>query len=237
MVSVLLRQTVARMNNRRIALQGIIGVRFKNALDREFQRQSDVVVARYLRRVKAPGEGLMTELEIRALMEIFNISEAQMYQASAELADDLLGVEQPAEPRPLPRRVRTRIASRVKRVDAVTRKAISQVIKDGRRDGLTTDQIAENLRDKVRNTYQGRAQTIARTELAIIDQEAAHDRYRSAGVRHVFIQDGPDCGWRRHNDPDKADGSTRTIEDAMDHPIAHPNCVRSSGPVVDSIET
>ncbi|MFJ9799828.1 hypothetical protein [Streptomyces sp. NPDC101145] len=47
---------------------------------------------------------------------------------------------------------------------------------------------------------------------------------------HVEIRDGAGCGWTSHQDPDKADGTLRTIDDALAHPLAHPNCVREIRP-------
>ncbi|MFD3516341.1 hypothetical protein [Streptomyces sp. NPDC058657] len=40
------------------------------------------------------------------------------------------------------------------------------------------------------------------------------------------VRDGPDCGWRTHNDTDRADKTLRAIDDALAHPAAHPNCQR-----------
>jgi len=184
------------------------------------------------------GESLITEADLRALMVLFNINEQQMYEASAALIDDVLGTPNVSletgqvVPRQLPLPLRERIAARVTRVNAVTKRAISKTIKDGMADGLDQFEIAKNLRKTVRETYKNRAETIARTELALVDQEAAHDRYEAAGVTHVRIFDGSDCGWTRHQDPDKANGSIRTLEESRRRPVSHPNCQRSSGAIV-----
>ncbi len=155
-----------------------------------------------------------------------------MYEASAALADSLLG-QSVDEPHQLSLFSRNRIADRVTRVNEVTRTAIRRTIRAGMADGLSNDEIAETLRDKVRETYRGRADTIARTETAIVDQEAAHDRYRAGGITHVRISDGASCGWTSHEDPDKANDSVRTLDEAARYPIAHPNCVRSSAPEIE----
>jgi hypothetical protein len=42
--------------------------------------------------------------------------------------------------------------------------------------------------------------------------------------------DGDDCGWTSHDDPDKADGTIRTLDEASDYPLPHPNCVRGWTP-------
>ena len=46
------------------------------------------------------------------------------------------------------------------------------------------------------------------------------------GVDRLEVRDGSGCGWSDHEDADKANGTLRTVQDALAHPIAHPNCVR-----------
>ena len=87
------------------------------------------------------------------------------------------------------------------------------------------------IRDVVQQTYHNRAEAIAVTEIALGSQHAAHDRYASAGVTHVRIIDGPDCGWTSHDDPDKANGSIRTLDEAQERPLSHPRCRRVSLPL------
>ena len=48
----------------------------------------------------------------------------------------------------------------------------------------------------------------------------------------VQVYDGPECGWTEHDDPDLADGSLRTLEEADEYPLSHPHCQRAFGPVV-----
>jgi hypothetical protein len=54
-----------------------------------------------------------------------------------------------------------------------------------------------------------------------------------AGVRHVEVFDGFDCGWLTHTDLDKANGTVRTVDDAAGAPISHPRCRRAFGPRPD----
>lgn len=72
-----------------------------------------------------------------------------------------------------------------------------------------------------------RAEMIARTEVALAANHGALDGYAAAGVDRVRVIDGAECGWRFHDDPDKADGTIRTVAEAREHPIAHPHCVRA----------
>lgn len=47
------------------------------------------------------------------------------------------------------------------------------------------------------------------------------------GVGFVEVLDGSGCGWSSHEDPDRANGSIRSVEDAYRQPLAHPRCRRS----------
>lgn len=78
----------------------------------------------------------------------------------------------------------------------------------------------------------GRARVIANTETAFAYNMAAAAGYRESGlVDEVLIFDGEDCGWLDHDDPDLADGSTRTLDEFEGTPLSHPNCQRAAGPV------
>ena len=134
----------------------------------------------------------------------------------------------------------SRSGARIARVDTVTRNAVRRALVEGRARGYSAFQIAygvpadefRGIHAVVDSFYRGRPETIARTELAISHQQASHERYRAAGVDDVDITDGPDCGWTHHNDPDLANGSRRTIDEAENYPVAHPNCRRVSVPVL-----
>ena len=51
----------------------------------------------------------------------------------------------------------------------------------------------------------------------------------------VEVFDGFDCGWTGHRDPDKANRSVRTVEEAAEWPISHPRCRRGFGPRPDLV--
>lgn len=59
---------------------------------------------------------------------------------------------------------------------------------------------------------------------------AARTALDELGCTHVQVRDGADCGWATHQDPDRADGSIRSIDDALAHPTAHPHCIRELRP-------
>lgn len=64
---------------------------------------------------------------------------------------------------------------------------------------------------------------------------AARTSMDELGVSYVEIRDGHDCGWRDHQDEDKADRTLRTVQDALAHPVAHPHCQRELLPRLDLI--
>lgn len=49
----------------------------------------------------------------------------------------------------------------------------------------------------------------------------------------VEVSDGPGCGWTAHTDPDTADGTIRSIDEADAYPISHPGCIREITPRPD----
>lgn len=90
--------------------------------------------------------------------------------------------------------------------------------------------LVAKIREQVEETYHNRARTIARTELAVAQSKTVAQELRAQGKTHVRIYDGLGCGWRHHDDGDYANGSLRLIEDYLNYPIAHPNCVRAGYP-------
>jgi hypothetical protein len=64
---------------------------------------------------------------------------------------------------------------------------------------------------------------------------AARTALDELGTEWVEIRDGHGCGWRDHQDEDKANRTLRTVQDALAHPSAHPHCVRELLPRMDLI--
>lgn len=62
---------------------------------------------------------------------------------------------------------------------------------------------------------------------------AARTSLDELDVQYVEIRDGADCGWTSHDDPDRANRTLRTVQDALAHPSAHPNCQRELLPRLD----
>lgn len=62
---------------------------------------------------------------------------------------------------------------------------------------------------------------------------AARTALDELGTSFVEVRDGADCGWTSHDDPDRANRTLRTVQDALAHPVAHPNCQRELLPRMD----
>ncbi|MFD8379098.1 hypothetical protein ACFV2X_11260 [Streptomyces sp. NPDC059679] len=110
---------------------------------------------------------------------------------------------------------------------------------------MTAKQAAENLADRLAAKHKlthviyrngtrvpvrawAEAATLAKSAVAY--NAGTLNRSRQAGVSMVEVFDGSDCGWTSHQDPDKAAGSLRSVEEAAERPIGHPRCRRSFGP-------
>lgn len=211
-------------------LQGRLEAYFRQLGQRAARRYRQQVEASAPYEVKQVPPPLIYRVEDEALLERLLVAfETELAMMVAEAVEPLLSTQPPA--REIVQQVaRQNAARRVTNISDTIRQRIASTIERGLRDGLSDREVARNLARVVGS--EGRAATIARTEMALAAQEAAHDRYARAGVEFVDISDGPGCGWTSHDDPDLADGSRRTIQEANEYPIAHPRCVRASFPVV-----
>lgn len=77
------------------------------------------------------------------------------------------------------------------------------------------------------------ADTLLRTTTARCYNAGSLNQYRQMGVGWVEVTDGADCGWARHDDGDKANGTVRRVADAFQHSLSHPRCRRSFSARVD----
>lgn len=64
---------------------------------------------------------------------------------------------------------------------------------------------------------------------------AARTALDELGTEWLEVRDGADCGWTSHDDPDRANRTLRTVQDALAHPTAHPHCIRELLPRLDLI--
>ncbi len=132
-------------------------------------------------------------------------------------------------------RTMRQLGQRIVGIDEETRSALARYITQVQADGLAVQDIADGVRG-LPAFGEARAYTIARTELATAENWGTSASYRGSGfVESVTILDGDGCGWDGHDDPDVADGSTRTLDEFEAVPVSHPNCVRAASPVVAGV--
>jgi hypothetical protein len=132
-------------------------------------------------------------------------------------------------------RIIDKVGTRITAMTESSQIRLSWRIEQGINAGQSTDKIEGTVRDLLRSWGEtgGRAHVIALTETGNAYNLAATEGYRESGlVEMVEVYDGPDCGWTEHDDPDLADGSTRTLDEADEYPLSHPHCQRAFGPVV-----
>ena len=114
------------------------------------------------------------------------------------------------------------------------RRRLRNAIKLGRKRGYTNDQIINGVPgDKypgIKKIATGRPDLTGRDDVIEVTNNAGIRTMREMGAKLVAVIDGPDCGWISHDDPDKADGTIRTMAAALQYPKAHPNCVRAFVP-------
>ena len=137
---------------------------------------------------------------------------------------------------PATRRMLAKAAERVVLIDEATRRDIQRVLQQGQELGLSDQQIAEGapeagfkgLRGLYQETYRNRSQTIARTELATAQVEAALDRYGATGmVSQVEIVEHEDT------DAQCAARNGQVVPLAQQPGLLHPNCRVAVIPLVD----
>lgn len=110
----------------------------------------------------------------------------------------------------------------------VLREELQSSLEDGHADSM--QELAGRLRDSVENSSAfsaSRTVTISRTETAIAYNHGALLTYDQNGISEVEVSDGDE-----DEDCAEADGQIWSVDDAMEEPTAHPNCVRSFAPVL-----
>lgn len=122
--------------------------------------------------------------------------------------------------------------ARAVKADATTQFAIAAMIADGQRRGLSASEIAYGAKDYpgiqglFEQTWAGRAETIAKTELQHAALVSAVDRFRAAKgiVRAMVAKDG---------DHDAACQARNGREYALNNPpqLLHPRCTLVVSPV------
>jgi hypothetical protein len=128
----------------------------------------------------------------------------------------------------------TEAAQQVVRIDETTRHAIRDQLVVGQANGFSNWEIANGvaktdyrgIQGVYMETWQGRPEMIARTELQHAQNEASMNRYQAANVDRVRIVDGDE--WDR-----PCADRDGTIVPITDRPqLNHPNCTMILVPIV-----
>ena len=166
---------------------------------------------------------------------------------AVNIVDGALGlpVDPPAEVA-VRRNLQRGALRRVRMVNTATRRQLRKSIVQGFDAGLSQEQIARGtgraaralretgwkpLRD-LEGFSQYRADTIARTERALVYARTSIDRYEMYDVDRAVALDGAECGLRKHGVLPYANGRRFSLATAKRWPIAHPRCVRGWAPDV-----
>lgn len=116
---------------------------------------------------------------------------------------------------------------RIKDIGSHTRERLVEVIRQGIAEGIGPGELGRRIEETGDLFDPARAERIARTETAIVLNEASVAQYREFGVERVSVVDGDE------DDPcAEANGQVWTLEQADANPISHPNCTRTFTPVV-----
>ncbi len=220
--------------------------RMAGAVDAFFTDLSDRVLSR-TEKAWAPStetkdlpgiEELIKDDDYLDLETLFKRYYIEILSASWETWNQSLGIDVAFEPSD-PAVVKTlkTAGGQIAGISNSTRDEVRALLKYGAEQGWTLGQLAAGdetmpgLRALVQQTYKGRAETIARTELATAQQVCAIERFAEMKIEKVLVldngQDDPDEECARVNN------TIQTLEWARENPIAHPRCTRAFAPQYD----
>jgi len=127
--------------------------------------------------------------------------------------------------------------NQVRAITQTTREELRAVLQYGNENGwsiqdlVTGDEFQPGIRDIITETYRGRAETVARTELGRAQNDVTRGRYADAGVQHVMVLDN---GFENSHWFCKiVDGNVVTMDWMERNLLQHPRCVRAFAPVFD----
>jgi SPP1 gp7 family putative phage head morphogenesis protein len=120
-------------------------------------------------------------------------------------------------------------------IGKTTRNQLSDLVEQYLRSGKNVRDLAEEIDTHLRDNWEGRAETIARTELQFAANEGAVDQYQAEGIQQKqwwTSQDEMVCPVCEDLDGDVVDIDD-LFSDGSDSPPAHPNCRCTVLPVVE----
>jgi HK97 family phage portal protein len=141
--------------------------------------------------------------------------------------------------------------SQIKDIEQTTKEAVQDLLKHANENDWSIDQLVrgdethKGLRDLVEQTYEGRAENIARWELGHAQNSTSLERYQGSGLEKVMVLDN---GFDNSNENCKwIDGQIRSLAwcesnhpgegpSGIKNPLQHPRCVRAYAPYFDDEE-
>lgn len=163
--------------------------------------------------------------EIEGAMKVYH---QQLLSLAFENAEDELGIGIDFDlSNPRIKDTLSSLGKNVRSVMETTRDDIRRLVGEATEQGWSMQELAKRIREKGEISSRSRALTIARTETATATNTGALLAYNEAGVKEVEVLDGDE-----DEDCASVNGQTWTVEEAMDNPIAHPNCTRAFAPIV-----
>jgi len=184
-----------------------------------------------------PADQLLTAADSAELGEILKRFTIELVNLSWGTWNAALGVEAAFDLNdPAVTELLADAGKRIKQISDTTLKAVQDLLQEGSDAGWSIDHLVRGdpatgtpgLRDIVLETYKGRAQTIARTELGNAQNKAAYHRFFGAGVTKVYVLDD---GIGDEDEPCVAvNQSVKPIAWMKEHPLEHPNCTRAFAP-------
>ena len=171
-------------------------------------------------------------LHMRIIQSTFNVVNSEMGAVNALAFEETL---------PSVQHFLVQGSTRVTKINATTRNKITEVITEGVNRGYDYNQIARGVkgenyngvRSVVKETYKNRARAIARAEVGYSQNNASYVRYQSAGIEKVYITDA-----RRGTDHDdiclEVADTVQPLSWFSTNMLQHPNCSRTSAPVVET---
>lgn len=222
--------------------------RMEGALDNYFGGLADRVIHRALRSEQPKGlslkalrsDDLLPESEGEELVKLVRRFYVELLQLSWDTWNLELGVTTAFDlTDPAVTRALEGAGARVQAIQETTRQKLQEALQFGNERGWSIDHLVRGdselgrpgLRDLVEQTYKGRAQTIARTELGNAQQTASANRYAAFGVDRVLVMDNgfddsaPQCVVLGNG----GEGTIMPLSWALSHPLGHPRCVRGWG--------
>lgn len=188
---------------------------------------------------KIAAEDLLLPEDDDALEAIFRTYFIQVATVTWDLDNMLLGVSTSLDlADPAVAELMRTSSKKVVRINEVTREALRGVLREGAARGWSIDHLIRGdadlgvpgIRDVVYEYYKNRAENIARTEMAMAQNEVTAARYAAAGVEKVMIFDGGDLD--SDEDCNLLNETIQTLDWFTANPIDHPRCARAAGAII-----